>query len=290
MMKMTKNVLILSIVGFCMIACSSNETEIELSKSKIAAPTVNGKRLVKIKLTYTSLGETYTSIGETSTSIEYNTQGQVSKVKHHYKDGTTREDTYWYEDRRVIWSPNECIYNLCNGLAVECNYTGLTSLDENAKTVEGRDTYAYDSGGHLIKVTRPDLSDDEHIEIYTNNAWSDDGNIRSVIETESSKVGALFEYEIKYSSIENNIPLFFTHYNTCNFYLEWQGCFGKRCKNLPQSVIYTNRRTMESSWVVHSITYNYDYTSENGLITKISVVSTTDTGTSSKDVYELEWW
>jgi mannitol/fructose-specific phosphotransferase system IIA component (Ntr-type) len=55
-----------------MIACSSNETEIELSKSKIAAPTVNGKRLVKIKH------------GETYTSIEYNSQGQVSKVKHHF--------------------------------------------------------------------------------------------------------------------------------------------------------------------------------------------------------------
>lgn len=277
-MKMTKNVLIFSIVGFCMIACSSNETEIELSKSKIAAPTVNGKRLVKIKH------------GETYTSIEYNTQGQVSKVKHHSKDGTTREDTYWYEDRRVIWSPLERIYNLGNGLAVECNYTALISDENDTVAVECRDTYDYDSGGHLIKVTRPDLLDDWSInEIYTNNAWSDDGNIRSVIETKSSKVGALFEYEIKYSSIENNIPLFFTYYNTANIYLEWQGCFGKRCKNLPQSVIITNR-TMEPSWVVHSITYNYDYTSENGLITKISVVSTTDKGTSSKEVYELEWW
>ena len=276
MMKMTKNVLILSIVGFCMIACSSNETEIELSKSKIAAPTVNGKRLVKIKH------------GETYTSIEYNTQGQVSKVKHHSKDGTTREDTYWYEDRRVIGSPLERIYNLGNGLVVECNYTALI-LDENVMTVECRATYAYDSGGYLIKVTQPDLTEEPINEIYTNNAWSDDGNIRSVIETESSKVGALFEYEIKYSSIENNIPLFFTYYNKDNIYLEWQGCFGKRCKNLPQSVIFTNR-TMEPSWEGHSITYNYDYTSENGLITKISVVSTTDKGTSSKEVYELEWW
>lgn len=278
MMKMTKNVLLLSIVGFCMIACSSNETEIELSKSKISAPTVNGKRLVKIKY------------GETFTSLEYNFQGQVSKVKYHSKDGTTREQSYWYEDRRVIWSPNELIYNLSDGHAVECNFTALTSDLENAMTVECRYTYAYDSGGHLIKVTRPDLlSDDGPInEIYTNNAWSDDGNIRSVIETESSKVGALFEYEIKYSSIENNIPLFFTYYNKDNIYLEWQGCFGKRCKNLPQSVICTNR-TMEPSWEGYSITYNYDYRSENGLITKIFVVSTTDKGTSSKEVYELEW-
>ncbi len=100
MMKMTKNVLILSIVGFSMIACGSNETEIELSKCKIAAPTVNGKRLVKIKHS------------ETYTSIEYNSQGQVSKVKYHHKDGTTREDIYRYEKRRVIWSPYEHIYKL----------------------------------------------------------------------------------------------------------------------------------------------------------------------------------
>lgn len=277
-MKTIKNILIISMMGICLDACNSDDTESESTDNKISAPTVNGKRLVKIKY------------GETFTSLEYNSQGQVSKVKYHSKDGTTREESYWYEDRRVIWSPYELIYNLSDGHAVECNFTALTSDDENAMTVECRDTYAYDSGGHLIKVTRPyDFSEGEPInEIYT-NLWSDDGNISSVIEKESSEVGALFEYEIKYSSIENNIPLFFTYYNKDNIYLEWQGCFGKRCKNLPQSVICTNR-TMEPSWEGYSITYNYDYTSENGLITKISVVSTTNKRTSSKDVYELEWW
>lgn len=276
MMKMTKNVLILSIVGFCMIACSSNETEIELSKSKIAAPTVNGKRLVKIKH------------GETYTSLEYNSQGQVSKVKHYSKDGITREDTYWYEDRRVILSPIELVYNLSNGCAIDCNYTVFISDLEDI-AVECRDTYTYDSSEHLTKVTRPyDVTEEKHIYETCTYTYRD-GNIVSVIETESSENKVLLEYDIKYTSIENNIPLFFTYYNTANIYLEWQGCFGKRCKNLPQCLIYTNR-TMESSWEGYSTTYNYDYTYENGLITKISVVSTTDKGTSSKEVYELEWW
>lgn len=132
-MKTIKNILIISMMGICLDACNSDDTESESTDNKISAPTVNGKRLVKIKC------------GETFTSLEYNSQGQVSKVKYHSKDGTTREESYWYEDRRVIWSPYELIYNLSDGHAVECNFTALTSDDENAMTVECRDTYAYDS-------------------------------------------------------------------------------------------------------------------------------------------------
>ena len=93
----------------CLIACGSDNSELESTNDKISAPTVKGKRLVKIKH------------ADTFTSLEYNSQDQVCKVKYHSKDGATREESYWYEDRRVIWSPLDAVYYLTNGHAVECN-------------------------------------------------------------------------------------------------------------------------------------------------------------------------
>jgi len=273
-MKTVRNVLVLSMVGICLIACSSDETETESINYKISAPTVNGKRLVKIKY------------GDEFTSIEYNSQGQVSKVKFHFKNGTSREDSYWYEDRRVIRSPYEFIYYLSDGYAVECKYTAQIS-DQSTITVECQDTYSYDSKGYLVEAMMApyDFSEEGPFnEIYT-YTWRD-GNISHVIVTESSENKILEEYDIKYTSIENSIPLFFTYYYSNNEYLEWQGCFGKRSKNLPQSVTFINR-TWVPSWDSNSHTYNYNYTFENGLITKISVESPT---IKHMDIYELEWW
>lgn len=281
MIKTARNILILSMMGICMIACSSDDTESETAYNKISAPTVNGKRLVKIKH------------GEEFTSLEYNPQGQVAKVKYHSKDGTTREESYWYEDRRVIWSPYELIYNLSNGHAVELNFTALTSLDEDAMTVEGHESYLYDTNGRLVKAIKApyDFSEDGPINPIYTYTWRD-GNISSVLVSVSSgDMEPNEEYNIRYTSVENNIPLFFVYYYSNNVYLEWQGCFGRRCKNLPQSVTYINL-TMDPSWEwgVRSVTDTFNYTLEDGMVTKIAVESIDDKGNSGQDVYELEWW
>lgn len=264
-------------MGTCMIACSSDRTESESTNNKISAPTVNGKRLVKI------------NHGDASMSLEYNSQGQVAKVKYHSKDGTTREESYCYEDRRVIWSPYERVYNLSNGHAAECNYMVQTSLEENTMTVECQETYSYDTQGCLVKAEAPyDFAEDGPLKSIFTYTWKG-GNISSVVETESGKNEILSEYAIKYTSIENNLPLFFVYYYNNNVYLEWQGYFGMRCKNLPQSVSYTNHGA-EPSWDGYSITNTYNYNLDDGLVTKIVVESTTNKGTSSQDMYELEWW
>lgn len=270
------NLLLFPIMALCMTACSSDDSEPVSTNNTISAPMVNGKRLVKIKY------------GDTYTSLEYNSQGQVSKVKYHSKDGTTREDSYWYEDRRVIWSPQECVFNLANGHVEENNYTVLPSY-ESSHTVDIKEKYTYDYQGYLIEATRPyDFTEDHPIERKYTYSWNDD-NIISVTESESNDGLVLFEHSIKYTSIENNIPLFFTYFYSNNIFLEWQGYFGKRCKNLPERITITNH-TMEPSWDGYSITYTYNYITEEVLITEMEVESTTNKGTSSKDAYELEWW
>ena len=281
MKNTVRSILILSLVSIFLMACSSDDTEPESTGNKFSAPTINGKRLVKIKQ------------GDTFTSLEYNSQGQVSKVKHHSKDGTIRENSYWYEDRSVIWSPYKHIYNISNGYAVECNFTALTSDDENAMTVECQESYLYDAQGCLLKAIKPpyDFAEEDPINEIYNYTWKD-GNIISVTEKTSREniiLSENTEFIINYTTIENTIPLFFTYYYSNNLYLEWQGYFGKRCKNLPLSVTFINH-TMEPSWDGYSTTYHYSYTVEDGLITKIAVESTTNKGISSKDTYELEWW
>lgn len=43
-------------------------------------------------------------------------------------------------------------------------------------------------------------------------------------------------------------------------------------------------------WGIRSITDTFNYTLEDGLVTKIAVESIDDKGNSSLEVYELEWW
>ena len=165
-------------------------------------------------------------------------------------------------------------------------------MDEDAMSVDVEHLYIYDDGGHLIKHTWPyDFTEEGPIEEIYTYTWKD-GNIISVLVSDTSEdTIPREEYDIKYTSIENNIPFFFTYFYSYDVYLEWQSCFGKRCKKLPQSVTYMNL-TMEPPWEwgVHSITHIFNYILEDGLVTKIAVESIDDKGNSSLDVYELEWW
>ena len=267
-MKTVWDILILLIMGVCLTACSNDNEDLDLVNSKISAPLVKGKRLVKIKNS------------DYVISLEYNSQGQVSKIKEHYHNGSIQENSYWYEGTRVIWSPVEIIYNLRNGQAVECNYTAIS---ETLTSFECHCTYSYDNNGYLVKTITVSNPEYEYLNRSYDYFW-ENGNINSVIESDSE--GILNEYNIKYTSIENNIPLFCTYYYRDNVYLEWQGCFGKRCENLPQSMTVTNRTLgMENSY-----TDTYNYTFEDGFITKIVVESTTMNGSIDQEVYELEWW
>lgn len=262
------NITILAIIGLLLTSCSENNDDAKpIVESKGSAPTVNGKRLVKIKY------------GETTTNLVYNSSGQLFKVK---QSNRSSEDSYWYEDRRIIWNPNDIIYYLRNGRVVECNYTVfLSDLDDT--TIDVKETYEYDGNGNLIKITKPDLTyvGEDFFETYT-FSWQKD-NIDKAIRSTKERVEE--EHKITYTSYTNNIPFFFVYYIHSNVYLIWQGFFGKRCKNLPASDTCTWFNGLE----LKTITYTYTYSFEDGLVTKLTQERSSE-GVPSTEIYELEWW
>ena len=264
------NIIFFALTGMIVTSCSGNNDDAEPTiGGEGSALTVNGKRLVKIKY------------GDTTINLVYNSNGQLYKVK---QSNRSSEDSYWYEDRRIIWSPNDIIYKLSNGRVVECNYTVLLSDGKNAQTVDGKDTYEYDSNGNLIKITIPDFTYDgeDFFETYA-FSWQN-GNIDKAICSREEQVHE--EHKITYTSYTNNIPFFFVYYIPSNVYLIWQGFFGKRCKNLPASDTYT------FTWFngeLKTITYTYTYSFEDGLVTKITQERSSE-GVPSTEIYELEWW
>lgn len=223
------------------------------------APTVNGKYLMKVG----------------PTNIQYNAEGQVAKVGNM---------GYSYEPKRIIISPNDQIYYLTNGLITECRYTVLTSLVENALTVDVIHRYEYDVNGQLIKQTRPSYDYTEEEKTLTTQYVWQNGNIVKIIHTGEELAQ---ESTISYTSYVNVLPHFSANADYgIDVYLEWQGYFGERCKNLPASITTVNSSGYHS-------TCSFDYVINDGLITKITEHTiTTISGISYTNSYEydLEWW
>lgn len=169
-------------------------------------------------------------------------------------------------------------------LTNEEEFTNYTSDDVDALLVDVKETYDYDSNGHLIKVTRPyDFSEDMTIESYS-FIWKD-GNIVKVTCAYNDEVGE--ERIINYTSYTNNIPPYFTETMGVNVFLFWQGYYGKKCRNLPASE--TINLPFISQMFESSYTFHYDYAIKNGVIEKITKHWTYKEVPSTL-AYELEWY
>ena len=239
--------------------------------------TVNGKQLVRIN----------------STMLQYNSNGQLIKTKTLNDNSGSSETSYWYESKRIVVSPWNQIFKLGNGRIVGCEYTVLTSIDENAMTVDGKETYEYDNNGYLIKKTGPGVDyteDGNNLTMYA-FTWQN-GNI-SKMTRKCEDDDSWEEHDISYTSYPNTIPFIFNDYgyyaSYYNVYLSWQGYFGKRCKNLPAKDVVTRYNYSYPTNIIDRTTYTYDYTFEDGLVTKV-VTKWTYNGTPSSMVYELEWY
>lgn len=251
------------------IACNSSSDDNENNDGFVgSAPTVNGKYLVRIN----------------SSELQYNVQGQLLKVKNKNMTGNMAEISYSYEAKRIIQHPLDMIYYLKNGRVTECRYKVFTSIDENALEVDIKETYEYDSNGYLVKKTRPgyDFTEDVGENIQTTVYEWRDGNVYKITVTEDESVE---ETIISYTSYDNSIPnAAIGHYDGFDGYLGWQGYFGKRCKNLPSKSITTQRNSIPERTVT-----NYDYTIENGIVTKVTTKWDHDSYTTT-NVFELEWY
>ena len=227
------------------------------------APTVNGKYLVKVG----------------STNIQYNAEGQVSKVGNM---------DYSYEPKRIVISPNDQIYYLTNGLITELRYTFMTSMEENAMTVDVVEKYEYDIFGQLVKITGRSWDYTEDVPPGVINLYWQDGNISKITYTAGGWDDKIVTFS--YTSHANTIP--FTSMNfgyDVNSYLEWQGYFGKRCKNLPARVLTTRPQNTTPS----TESSTFDYTISDGMVTKIKETyynRDMPASYTNSYVYNLEWW
>ena len=187
--------------------------------------------------------------------------------------------SYINEAKRIIWgSPYDIIYYLKDGRITECRFNVFVD-DVSKLEVEERITYEYDKNGYLIKQIGPkyDYTEEDTKPEITVYEWRD-GNIQKIIRTNDEWVE---ETTFSYTSFANTIPEL--SHGFIDNYLGWQGYFGKRCKNLPASEAISYPNDFDNLY--NPITYNYEYTIEDGLVTKVTVK-----WDSSTLVHELEWY
>jgi len=225
-----------------------------------------------------------------TTLLQYNSNGQLGKKEDKTNDHKAREYFYSYGSRKIIISgARDEIFKLNGARIVESDYTvEIWDNDKNGPTkittVDAKDTYEYDNNGYLSKVTRPDD--------YTATEWNSeysltwqDGNI-SKIRIFGNGYDLSEEHVISYTSHPNTIPFIFTDFISWNVFLGWQGYFGKRCKNLPAKEVVNYNLADNGLNIPNTITFTYDYTIEDGLVTK--VIKKWDSQLTI--VYEFEWY
>ena len=263
--------MMVAMVVFLFLSCGSDDDNTETSTGNINL-TVNGKQLVRINLGM----------------FQYNSNGQLIKIKALDDNSGSTEISYWYESNRIVVSPWDKIYKLSNGRIVECEYTIYVALESDF-VVDVKETYEYDKNGYLIKVIRPgyDFTEGEKNTATYNLTWQN-GNL---IKVSSSVYGDDIweEHVINYTSYPNTIPFVYSNINCFAFYLSWQGYYGQKCKNLPASDTVTRYNNGSPTSIIERTTYTYDYTFEDGLVTKV-VKKWTNNGVPSSKVYEFEWY
>lgn len=265
--------ILVPIVLFSTVSCGSDDGDVN-NYSTHPAITVNGKYLIRIS----------------SVELEYNSHGQLARVKYKNASGSSAEIGYSYEAKRIIMTPYDMIYYLSEGRITECRYTVLTDMDPNAVTIDAKKTYEYDKNGYLIKETRPgyDFTEEEAPETIITYEWRD-GNIHKITRTESFD-DYVEETTFIYTQYANTIPDVSQGFiGNFDNYLGWQGYFGKRCKNLPASETITKHSYGIPTDHIETITYNYEYTIEDGVVTKVTAKWNYG-GYPSTQVHELEWY
>lgn len=277
-------IMMVAMVVVLFSSCNNDDDNKENSLINGLDITVNGKQLVRINLTMNQFYST--------TLLQYNSYGQLSKKEDKTDDHKAHEYFYSYGSRRITVSgARDEIFKLNGGRIVESDYTvEIWDIDKNGPTkittVDAKDTYEYDNNGYLTKVTRPeyDYTDTEGNSAKYSLTWQD-GNISKMSLFENG-YDLIEEHVISYTSHPNTIPFIFTDFTSCDVFLGWQGYFGKRCKNLPAKEVVNYNLADNGLNIPNTITFTYDYTIEDGLVTK--VIKKWDS--QSTTVYELEWY
>ena len=236
--------------GMLAVCCTFTACGDSDDYAKQSFPPVNDKRIVKWTKTDVSSSSEYTYI------LDYNSKGQIVKVSCEESSGATYSMDYLYSQDNVTISYSDKNYKttclLDKGLIVYVTYL----LEPGVSVYFPEDPkrqYSYDDNGQLIY---------NGYSLYT---W-DDGNI--IRESHHYDTLATYSYSEYSGSL---LPLF--DVSVDDWILAAQGYYGKRCRNLPLEV-----KSSDGS------TTTYDYTVEQGVVTKMVIQSP-----SSTTVYTFFW-
>lgn len=193
--------------------------------------------------------------GRTTTiTFDYDSQGRViKKVETEKEPGYNWEykTTYTYGENTISRKDSDgetCIYTLSNGRIVK----------EVRKRYDFSCTcnYTYDSNGYLKSITYNDSDNSSLGKI--DFTWNG-GNLTKYSETEDDY---LYNQTISYSNIP--WPKYYMLEMECiDGTLEPLGVWGNMPKNLPSKVVQSSNDFNSE--------YTYDYTIEDGVITKIVI-------------------
>lgn len=181
------------------------------------------------------------------TTFEYNSKGQIIVETEKSNTGLSNVIYYTYEDDKikVRSNNNSTIYGLSNGLIVSASYE-YNNYSFNY-------SFVYDNNGYLTSTSRTDGSS-----ISTTNFTWVNGNL--------VKDGDITITYSRYSS--SMLPLLARVGD--NRVLSMQGYFGKLCSNLPSQEVDSD-----------GTKYSYDYTIENGVVTKFVL--------DAEHIYTYNW-
>lgn len=198
--------------------------------------------------------------GEETHLFLYDSQGRIVEV-----DNGNRRIHYTYSDNTIrSMSTNENhTYTLSNGLIIRDDYSSYGD--------HGTINYTYDKDGYLINSSE---SVTEHGSIYARKVEWKNGNITKIYY-DGDKNSRIYEY--------TNLPW------QKNWFYELEGLsavdknllplgvWGKTPKNLPSKVVYNYYIDI------------YDYTIENGMITKMIHTWQSPYEFSTNTFYPIEW-
>lgn len=223
--------------------------------------TNSSKHIVKMEYKY------YNSYGEETWLFLYDSKGRIVDV-----DEGSDQIHYTYSDNTIKSFKSSSkyygnhTYTLSNGLIIRDDYR----VDAHNY---GTTNYTYDKDGYLISISSEDGDGDQVNRDVHRVEW-ENGNITKIIHNDDHEHEHIFEY--------TNLPWprnWFMDIDglSVDEYLTPLGVWGKTPKNLPSKVVYNYYIDI------------YDYTIENGMITKMIHTWQSPYEFSTNTFYPIEW-
>lgn len=263
-----------------LVSCGGDEDEPSGGGSSGGGITPISSKRIK-KMTWVE-DDSYSGRWENEEYFFYDSQGRVINHKEIENDGSSkgvRTIIFAYEGNAITsessgnWNNGEKhIYTLSNGRIIKDTESGYG--DPNNYTYN----YSYDNNGYIITQTFFNSDSDSPYSGEIQFTWND-GNLTKLSKTNND--GSGYTCTFLYSSIPWPKNMFFYWKGTnMEEIFEPIGAWGKMPKYLPSKMKYGDGK---ESWI------DYNYTVENGLVTKVDTYYRVSNYEYSTGTCTIEW-